>query len=374
MSTKQYDYAVVIGRFQPLHKGHISLIGAAHAKADKVIVVIGSANSPRSIKNPWTVSERIDMIVAAGIPGLQAARNLFFVDVEDQAYQDQAWLLSVQKAVLEMIHGPYPTDYSANSQPLICLVGCNKDETTYYLEHFKGVWPVLDAEKTAEDFCASDVRAALFSMLWESARDGKLNLLPRRYPVTLENWVSEPVLTWIIDWCFRKNKVVAENLLEEWKYVAEYKTATQTSRFPVQFLTTDAVVVQNGSILMVKRGNHPGKGLWALPGGFVQTDETFRDACLRELVEETGIKVPRKVLAGSIVEEKVFDSPRRSVRGRVVTVAFSIRLAPGHELPRVTGSDDAAEAWWFPISEVLAMRDQIHEDHLDIIRYFVSRM
>jgi ADP-ribose pyrophosphatase YjhB (NUDIX family) len=101
----------------------------------------------------------------------------------------------------------------------------------------------------------------------------------------------------------------------------------------------------------VKRGDMPGKGLWALPGGFLNQEETMLDGAIRELKEETKIKVPVPVLKGSIKESKTFDAPNRSSRGRTITQAFFIDLGVG-ELPKVKGSDDAEKAFWVPFNKV----------------------
>jgi len=140
------------------------------------------------------------------------------------------------------------------------------------------------------------------------------------------------------------------------------------------FFTVDSVVIQGGHILLVKRRSAPGKGLWALPGGFLNQEETARTACIRELREETGLKVPVPVLNGSITYEKLFDKPDRSLRGRTLTQAFLIELNGGDaKLPKVNGMDDAEEAKWFPIGEVMNMSEQLFEDHFSIIQTMVAR-
>jgi bifunctional NMN adenylyltransferase/nudix hydrolase len=97
----------------------------------------------------------------------------------------------------------------------------------------------------------------------------------------------------------------------------------------------------------------------------------MEDAALRELREETGIKVPEKVLRGSIVGSRVFDAIDRSQRGRTITHAFHIVLDDGeYNLPKVKGSDDAAQAQWIPISKLNS--EEIFEDHADIIAYFLG--
>ena len=93
------------------------------------------------------------------------------------------------------------------------------------------------------------------------------------------------------------------------------------------------MVVQSGHILLVERGRMPGKGLLALPGGFVDASERIRDAAIRELREETGIadtkgSIPPAMLASFIEDSRtrIFDAPSRSLRGRIVTHAFLFRL------------------------------------------------
>jgi bifunctional NMN adenylyltransferase/nudix hydrolase len=96
------------------------------------------------------------------------------------------------------------------------------------------------------------------------------------------------------------------------------------------------------------------------------------DGAIRELKEETKIKVPVPVLKGSIKESKTFDAPNRSTRGRTITQAFYIDLGFDEKLPKVKGSDDAEKAFWVPLNEVVAQRDKFFEDHFHIISYFTK--
>jgi len=109
-----------------------------------------------------------------------------------------------------------------------------------------------------------------------------------------------------------------------------------------------------------------------LPGGFVRENETIHESCLRELREETRLKIPVPVLKGSIKGTHVFDHPQRSLRGRTITHAFHFDF-PAGELPPVRGGDDAEKARWFPISEALEMGPQLFEDHLHILEFFLGR-
>ncbi len=166
------------------------------------------------------------------------------------------------------------------------------------------------------------------------------------------------------------------HLKSEFEYIRKYKEDTRFTGVPFDpvFLTTDAVVVQSGHVLVVRRRVHPGKGLLALPGGFLKADMTLEDNAIRELKEETQIKVPAAVLRGSIKNSHAFDYPERSQRGRTVTFAYFIELEPSLKdgLPKVKGGDDAAKAFWLPLSALGEKEDEFFEDHIHIVKYFLG--
>lgn len=160
-------------------------------------------------------------------------------------------------------------------------------------------------------------------------------------------------------------------IIREREFIAKHNQQYAGLAYPPIFSTADAIVICSGHVLMIKRRAEPGRGLWALPGGYVnaKTDKSVEDAAIRELREETLIKVPAPVLRGSIVRSKVFDAIDRSPRGRIITHAFYIQLPDG-ELPKVKGSDDAEKARWVPIAEVRS--EECFEDHYEIIMTFLG--
>jgi 8-oxo-dGTP diphosphatase len=117
----------------------------------------------------------------------------------------------------------------------------------------------------------------------------------------------------------------------------------------VASLTADVVLFHHDleadsmNVLLVRRQHEPYAGLWALPGGRVDHDETSREAAVRELSEETGIILDEKWLhlAG------VYDGPDRDPRGRYVSIAFVAELDQDWSL--VAGSD-ADDAQWMPVN------------------------
>lgn len=348
-----YDALVFIGRFQPFHNGHKAVIDAALKQAKEVVVVVGSSFSARNIRNPFTFQERKAMIEAcylgefnySGAQGSIKTPRVKVVPVSDYPYDDNKWIAAIQNVV----HGAI----SWSADPVkIGLIGHSKDSTSYYLNIFP-TWGNVEVANV-DGINATDIRKVFF----EEGYD-RLSVPGEAHKLTSSTRAF-----------FRKFQTSAEfqTLNKEYQRVKAYKKAWEAAPYPPTFMTTDAVVVQSGHILLVKRGDMPGKGLLALPGGFLNQEETMLDGCIRELKEETKIKVPVPVLKGSIKASKTFDAPNRSVRGRTITQAFFIDLGTG-ELPKVKGSDDAEKAMWVPFKDV--KQELMFEDHFHIIDTFV---
>ena len=95
-------------------------------------------------------------------------------------------------------------------------------------------------------------------------------------------------------------------------------------------------------LLLIKRGGHPYKGMWALPGGFLQKDETIEECALREIKEETD------VLPVSIMPVGIFSKPDRDPRGWILSSAYASIIS--EESVKQVGMDDASDAQWFSVS------------------------
>jgi len=359
------DALVFIGRFQPFHNGHKAVIDAALEQAKEVVVVVGSSFAARNIRNPFTFQERKAMIEAVFPEETGKAKfherlkRLHIVPVSDFPYDDNKWVNAIQKIVDETI--PHAQD--------VGLIGHSKDSTSYYLNIFPR-WKNHVEVPDVGGINATDIREALFASSPDSS-----TILPTVIHKIYEQFVAKTMNKRAVETMhsiIMKDSVVSpwfETLFQEYQMVKKYKEAWKAAPFPPTFMTVDAVVVQSGHILLVKRGDMPGKGQWALPGGFLNQDETMLDGAIRELKEETKIKVPVPVLKGSIKGSKTFDAPNRSSRGRTITQAFHIDLGVG-ELPKVKGSDDAEKAFWVPFNQV--KQEKMFEDHFHIIDNFIN--
>ena len=131
-----------------------------------------------------------------------------------------------------------------------------------------------------------------------------------------------------------------------------------TYKYPRPAVTADCIVITKEAepkVLLIERGDEPFKGCWAFPGGFMNMDETTEQCAIRELEEETGLKVSEVHQIGA------YSKVDRDPRGRTVTVAYlTIIDAP----MAVKGQDDAANAQWFPLSAL----PELAFDHDEIIR------
>jgi bifunctional NMN adenylyltransferase/nudix hydrolase len=344
------DFGVFIGRFQPLHIGHEHVIRQALEQVKHLIVLVGSANVARDPRNPFTFDERAGMLRSAFRLEMSEER-LIVEPLHDHLYSDTAWVTEVQRRVNAIVldignsHGFRNTglkDFCVN------LTGYGKDASSYYLKLFPE-WGNIQIDSLHGTFSSTDVRKRYF----------------QRIPEIPASILPPGVTAWLDQF---KMGGGFRGLLEETEYLTEYPKQWGTG----PFVTADAVVIQSGHILLIERGRIPGKGLLALPGGFVDPGERIRDAAIRELREETAIadgkgEIPPAMLA-SFIEDgrtRVFDAPTRSLRGRVITHAFLLRLPDRRKLFRVKGSDDAAQAQWYRIGDLSP--EMLFEDHWSII-------
>lgn len=162
-----FDYAVVIGRFQPVHHGHVAMLHTALQQAKQLIIVVGSVDLPRSIKNPFSFEERQRLLLAALPKEIHA--HIHIVPVAD-CNNDVAWVALVQSTVYKTIQKHHKQPDDAN----IALIGHKKDSSSYYLKLFPN-WSFC----ATDNLCginATDIRDSYFiqpqsnSTLWKNPK------------------------------------------------------------------------------------------------------------------------------------------------------------------------------------------------------------
>jgi len=359
--ANKFDLGVFIGRFQPFHKGHLSVIQEGLKYSNNLIIFAGSANGARCHRNPFTYNERKYMIETSLTP--DERKRVTILPLEDVSYNDTQWIQSVQEGVAQVSNSISP-----NSELTVALVGHSKDASSYYLKMFPQ-WGSIEAPNYMM-FNSTHIRNSYFSNIgdiWLKNADGH-----REGDLDREKIITPKTKEFLAEFL---ETPVYKQICREYEYIQNYRADWEIGKpikYPVIFSTVDAVVTQGGHVLLIRRRSEPGKGLWAMPGGFLNPTEFIVDGMIRELLEETGLKIPEKVLRGSIKHRDVFDDPNRSSRGRIITHAFLIKLEDTTTLPRVKGMDDADKAKWIPISTI--KRKGMFEDHFDIVHNMLGKL
>lgn len=141
---------------------------------------------------------------------------------------------------------------------------------------------------------------------------------------------------------------------------------SKLSDYPQPSVTVDLVIFtiaeDDLKVLLIRRGQEPFKGRWALPGGFVEIDESLERAAARELKEEVGVK--------NVYLEQLytFGDPKRDPRGRVISVSYFALVDA--ERQRIVAASDAADAEWRSVFNP----PKLAFDHKKILDYAVWRL
>lgn len=348
--TAKLSLIVYIGRFSMPHNGHLQTAIDALGMADRLLILIGSADEAPNIRNPWTWQERAELFHRA-IPDELKDRVIF--DFHHNYIEKFRWELQIQQKVescFDHINGIESNDVeSIYVDRPIKLIGHLKDTSSSYLNDFPQ-WEYVSVPHF-QNINATDIRYEYFI-------NQKLPNVPQPIVGLLKGDIFS---SWY------------KYIQAEYSFQKKHDDAWASAPYEVIFHTVDAVVIQQGHVLLIKRKNHPGKDCWAMPGGYINPKEDLVDSMIRELREETGLKVPEKVLKGSIVKVENINDPYRSTRGRIITDAYLIELNSVPDgLPKVRGMDDASKAQWIPLYKLKFMRAQMFEDHYQIITHLLG--
>jgi len=373
MQDKEFDLLVFIGRMRPFHKGHQHVIDTALERAHNVLILLGSSNRPcEAMPNLCFNSDEVSDMIRSVYPfGSDAGGRLSISEIDDWLHDnDFTWLSSVHQLVQAEVHRIQ--GWSGSQDPLrIGLVGYSKDGTSYYLKKFPQ-WGSIDVgpyKQNGKILNATSIRNALY----DATTAGLVSDLTA---AAFTNVLPKPVAEWVAEWCAapanqERLKYLAEAVEFSTDYKKRHKFVGPNARYDATHSTTDAVLIQSGHVLMIKRKFNPGKGLWALPGGFVEATEQIREGVTRELRQETKIKLGLGVLNLAFRFKVVFSDPNRGdARGRIITHAYLYQLNDRSELPAVEAADDADHAEWVPLG--LLDPSQTYADHYWIIQKMIN--
>lgn len=376
---KQYDLLVMILRGRLVHNGHKAVIDTALAESHNVLLLVGSANRSRnSTGNEFIARETQQMLSAVYPSNTDEGGRISIRMIGDEMHdeQDLKWLMNVQRAVADerdSINRWRGVD--ARTPLRIGLIGFSKDQSSYYLKKFPqwGSVNVPGYKHGGKIVSATDLRNEFFYS--EKFGSEAISRIRDRIP--------EGVARFLYDWAIDNHDILHE-LRAEKQFLSEYDKEHQFVgkldgegrpkglKYRPTHTTVDALVIQSGHILLIRRKMNPGKGKWALPGGFVGDQEYTRDAVIRELKEETRIELPYNVLRLAFRNKIVFSDPFRSSRGRIITHAYLFLLNDRKVLPEVFGSDDADKAVWVPLGELNPQ--DMHDDHYWIIMKSINSL
>lgn len=160
--------------------------------------------------------------------------------------------------------------------------------------------------------------------------------------------------------------MVNEKDMTEEEYLADYNMQDYPSIAGTVDLAIFTIRNNQLSVLLIKRGGHPHMGKWALPGGFVNVNESLDEAANRELLEETNLTMND----GYLEQLKTYGNPGRDPRGYVISTSY-VALVPHADIPEA--GDDADEARFFAVDEVLTEFD-LAFDHKTIIQDGLERV
>lgn len=321
------NIGIYIGRFQPFHNGHYQTISIALQRYDKVIIVVGSANRRPTSKNPWSFAQRKAMILACfDDPRL----NIISMD---DFFDNRQWVSQI-KTTIENTYG-HCNNYE--------LIGHHKDSSSYYLDLFKP-WQVFDVD-FLNGISASDIREHIYTNMYNT-------FISENVPQKIYNLIMQI-----------KNTTYFDNIKDEFNYLSTYNKSWGGSPHPPIFITADNFVYSDGAILLIKRKGYPNKGFYALPGGFVNINESIYSASKRELLEETGFDISQH--KPSLDHPIIYDFPTRSTGRRIITHNFIYNIPLLSKL-HIQANDDAERAFWMDISKIKKCRGNFADDHYKI--------
>lgn len=326
---------IYIGRFQPFHEGHLEVVEHMMKQFDDVLIVIGSSYQARDSKNPFTHAERASLINQCVFSGKNPTFPLIFMSVRDNP-SDKIW----EQQIIFQINSQFP-DYE---KTLMCP---RKDSaTSEYLDMFDYCGWNKEEYEISHSISATDIRDDWFNSAVIH------NVLPQ---------VGTFIKTWE-----EENPLEYDILRHDYQYIQKSKDMWKNSPYPPIFTTADCIVHDDENVLLIQRayGTY-GAGLYAIPGGYVEENESIKKSAVRELFEETGIKIHENTISYLGYE----DCPWRSLRGRIITHVFEAQVEKLviSETKHLQNETEVAKLILMNKIDIVLSPEKFFEDHYHIL-------
>lgn len=355
MTTKVLDFAVFIGRMRPVHLAHMKIIEEALQKSERLIILVGSANRPRSYAlSAFDYQEVLAMLTLLYRHEIADGR-LVVLPLDDFVYDQDGWRFETVRVVEGAVRAALAKEGRRDvdlRDIRIGLAGFAKDASSYYLNMFPE-WESIQVGKAFNLLSATAVRDAYFQRI------------PQLSDFALDPRIIEYLRGFMHS--------------DEFAYVVREREAIDTNirrfgRGP--FSASDAVITWRDHVLLVNRDGKVGYGLDAFPGGMLDFGETTLQCALRELNEETRVLDLNagfeQLLRRSMAGYKLFDEPHRDPRGHYMSHAYHFALPDDFDATalRMEPKSDARDVRLVPIEEWGHAKAFL--DHYAILRRFLA--
>ena len=343
---------VIIGRFQPFHRGHRKLFEHASTISKDALVLIGSAFRPRSSRYAFTWDERASFIETA-LKSAGIDLNITCLPLVDTLYDDATWAGNVRTAIdLHLRNHVIDPE-----ETKIVLVGNDEVESSKYLTAFPEYETLIVEAATSKGVTlnATDLRDSIFMDKFE--REELCQVYGTAEIYQLMAWMEN-------------NSSAVEKIRTDAEYCKNHRIEMIRSSkgygHEIPMNCAEAIVVHSGHILLTER--EESDGILALPGMLLER-ETSLDAAIRAMHEQTQLDVSADALKASLAGRTVFDHLERSDRGWLRTEAFNFELEETPNQPKISAGAGIVRAEWLPINQLTP--DVMFEDHFDIIQSMI---
>tara|TARA_R110002073_G_scaffold309611_2_gene479935 strand:+ start:1125 stop:2141 length:1017 start_codon:yes stop_codon:yes gene_type:complete len=331
--------SIVIGRFQPLHDGHLTLIEEARKQGDKTLILVGSPNKLPDYKDPFSYEER-KQFLEDSLETLDEIMDEFIIRPLNDEPSDDDWVANV---IGEAI--------SLEEDPTQVTIYTSKKDEAFYRKTF--LFPV-------ETVNILDISATMIRHAW--------------YTDTL--WTVEEYLPPSVTFDMADHedfeRLAAESLsVDSMALTKEEGHPFGNPMEPVSF----AVILQGSELLVGRRGAPRGRGQLGLAGGYVEKNETTLEGCMREVREEMGVDLKHMITSGhaqclaQAVEENLGD-----LGTRTLGVNYLFVINPEIELEIQVDGSETTEHKWLTTKDVYEDKELLFYNHNLVVKRLLSKL